>query len=185
MKPKRDKNHVIKNVLSAIKVKSPHEFIFAGRSFPVNGASHQHAAPSARHRQPPAFVATLTAHLYEFAYSRPFRGQLPEPEARDFSADLALMDSLSEANRTRERWEHGWSIAQIQQHGQVMAQKGSIRRSLWPGTFLSKDGPAAMPRAGAEISIFYPKESRSLQNGFYYAFGETPEDETHGFGLTR
>ena len=42
-----------------------------------------------------------------------------------------------------------------------------------------------MPRPGAEISIFYAKESRSLQSGFYYAFSETSEEETRGFGLVR
>ena len=115
----------------------------------------------------------------------PFALNYPNRKPATFRRTLKLMEELSAANRTRERWEHGWTIAQILPHGQVMAQKGNVQRSLWPGTFLSKDGPAAMPRPGAEISIFYPKESRSLQTGFYYAFGETPEDETHGFGLVR
>jgi hypothetical protein len=42
-----------------------------------------------------------------------------------------------------------------------------------------------MPRQGAEISVFYARESRSLQTGFYYAFGEVAEDDTSGFGLVR
>jgi hypothetical protein len=185
MKTKRDGNGAIKNVLSAIQVKSPHEFTFAGRTFTVQGANHQPAAPATPNAQLQAFVKTLAAYLYEFAYSRPFRAPLPEPETRDYSADHPLMEALSAANMTRERWEHGWTIAQVLPQGQIMARKGNVQRSLWPGTYLSKDGPAAMLRAGAEISIFYPKESRSLQTGFYYAFGETPEDDTHGFGLTR
>jgi hypothetical protein len=185
MKTKQAGNSAVKNVLSAIKIKSPQEFTFAGRNFSVNGAHHQHAAPVASDAQSQAFVQTLSTYLYEFAYSRPFRAQLPEPETLDFSPDLELVEKLSAANKTRERWEHGWTIAQILPHGQVKAQKGNAQRSLWPGTFLSKDGPAAMLRVGAEISIFYPKESRSLQSGFYYAFAETPEDESHGFGLIR
>jgi len=92
---------------------------------------------------------------------------------------------LSRLNTTRERWEHGWTIGQIQQFGQVLAIKGNNRRTVWPGQFLSKDGPAAMPRPGAEISIFYAKESRSLQSGFYYAFGEAAEEAMSGFGLIR
>jgi hypothetical protein len=185
MKTKHAGNRAVKNVLSAIKIKSPQEFTLAGRSFSVRGANHQPIGPATANAQSQAFVQTLSAYLYEFAYSRPFRAQLPEPETRDYSTDLKFVEELSAANRTKERWEHGWAIAQILPHGQVMAQKGDVQRSLWPGTFLSKDGPAAMPRQGAEISIFYPKESRSLQTGFYYVFGETPEDETHGFGLVR
>jgi hypothetical protein len=180
-----DGNRAIEEVLSAITVSSPREFTFGGRSIPVHGAHHSHAGHVASNAEAQAFVMTLSAQLYEFAYSRPFRGQLPEPVTRDFSADMDLLEALSAANTTRERWEHGWIIAQLMQHGQIMAQKGNVRRSLWPGQYLSKDGPAMMPRPGAEISIFYPKESRSLQTGFYYAFAEAAEDETRGFGLVR
>ncbi len=69
--------------------------------------------------------------------------------------------------------------------GQVLAARGTSRRTVWPGQFLSKDGPGARSRPGAEISLFYPKESTSLQPGFYYVFGETAEDESDGFGLVR
>jgi hypothetical protein len=183
-------SRAIKEVLSAIKIASPHEFDFAGRSFAVSSMEHQHtghqhvghAVPAP---QSQAFVATLSAYLYEYAYSRPFRGQLPEPSAPDLSLDMGLLEALSMANTTRERWEHGWTIAQVLQHGQISAQKGTVRRNLWPGQFLSQDGPASVPRPGADISIFYARESRSLQTGFYYAFSETAEEETNGFGLIR
>ncbi|HYY99248.1 MAG TPA: T3SS effector HopA1 family protein [Pyrinomonadaceae bacterium] len=192
----------IKEVLSAIKVASPLEFDFAGRSFAVRGVAHQHAGHqqnghqhgvhqhgvhghAAPDPQSQAFVATLSAYLYEYAYSRPFVAPLPEPAAQDLSTDAGLLEALSMANTTRERWEHGWTIAQVMQHGQVSAQKGGIQRNLWPGQFISKDGPASVPRQGAEISVFYARESRSLQAGFYYAFGEEAEDPNDGLGLIR
>jgi hypothetical protein len=213
-------SRAIKEVLSAIKVASPHEFAFAGRTFNVNGAGHQHAGHQhgehqhvdhqhgghqhaghqhaghqhaghqhAGHAAPDpqsqAFVATLSAYLYEYAYSQPFREPLPESVAHDLTIDFALLEAMSLANTTRERWEHGWTIAQVMQHGQIKAQKGAVQRNLWPGQFVSKDGPASMPRQGAEISVFYARESRSLQTGFYYAFGEVAEDDTSGFGLVR
>lgn len=198
-----------REVLSAIQVVSPGELVFAGRNFQIHGAAHQHtvhqqaghqhnhqhdhqhnhqhaghqhAAQADPERQ--AFVSTLSTLLYEFAYSRPFRAPLPEPE-RDLSIDFGLLEALSMANTTRERWEHGWTIAQVMQHGQILAQKGNSSRNLWPGQFISKDGPASMPRPGAEVSVFYARESRSLQTGFYYAFGEVAEEETRGFGLVR
>jgi hypothetical protein len=172
-------------VLAAIKVDSPESFTFAGRSIPVqNGHRHGSTPHNGGNVETQVFVATLSAQLYEFAYSRTF-SKLREPETYDFSTHPGLLDELSAANTTRERWEHGWKIAQILPHGQISAQKGNQRRSLWPGQFLSHDGPAAMLRNGAEISIFFARESRSLQSGFYYAFGETPEDDKHGFGLVR
>lgn len=188
-------SRAIKEVLGAIKVASPHEFDFAGRSFAVHGvghqhgghqhAGHQHAGHAAPDPHAEAFVATLSAYLYEYAYSRPFVGRLPEPATLDLSIDAGLLEALSMANTTRDRWEHGWTIAQILQHGQISAQKGSLRRNLWPGQFLSKDGPASVPRPGAEISVFYARESRSLQSGFYYAFGEEAEEVSDGLGLVR
>jgi hypothetical protein len=208
-------SRAIKEVLSAIKVASPHEFAFSGRTFHVQGAGHQHAGhqhgahqhaghehaghqhaghqhaghqhagQAAPDPQSQAFVATLSAYLYEYAYSHPFSDRVPESAGHDLSIDFGLLEAMSLANTTRERWEHGWQIARVLQHGQISAQKGSVQRNLWPGQFLSKDGPASMPRQGAEISVFYAKESRSLQTGFYYAFGEAAEDDTSGFGLVR
>lgn len=195
-----EESRAIKEVLSAIKVASPAEFDFAGRSVAVRGVNHQHnghqhaghqhgghahAGQAAQDPYSQAFVSTLSAYFYEFAYSRPFISPLPELAAQDLSTDTGLLEALSMANTTRDRWEHGWTIAQILQHGQISAQKGSITRNLWPGQFLSKDGPASVPRQGAEISVFYARESRSLQTGFYYAFGEEAEDPTDKVGLVR
>lgn len=201
MNPNGGGSRAIKEVLSAIKVASPNEFAFGGRTFAVQGAGHQHAGHQhAGHQhvghqhaghvapdpQSQAFVATLSAYLYEYAYSHPFRDSVPESGApHDLTIDFGLLEAMSLANTTRERWEHGWTIARVLQQGQISAQKGDVQRNLWPGQFVSKDGPASMPRQGAEISVFYARESRSLQTGFYYAFGEMPEDDTSGFGLVR
>lgn len=183
-------NQSIKDILSAITIESPDHFYFAGRSVPVQPsvqpAGHQHAAHSTSNSSPAhPLVVNLAAQLYEFAYSRPFRGQSQQPEAFGLSADSELIEAMSEANSTRERWEDGWTIGQILHQGQIVAQQAGNTRNVWPGQFISKDGPAAMPRIGAQISIFYAKESRSLQNGFYYAFGEEVEDHTRGAGLIR
>lgn len=142
----------------------------------------QHEAPDP---QAQAFTGTLAAYLYEYAYSRPFKSPLPEATPLDLTVDAGLLEALSMANTTRERWEHGWTITQVMHQGQVSAQKGSLTRNFWPGQFLSKDGPATLPRPGAEISVFYARESRSLQTGFYYAFGEEPEEAGDQLGLVR
>jgi hypothetical protein len=185
MKVHSDQNRAIKEVLAAITVDSPQEFTLAGRKFHVPQVNQTVGSNNGSSDPSRPFVNALSAYLYEFAYSRSLRRQLPAPEVMDLSADLGLIDAMSAANSTRERWEHGWKIEQVLHHGQISAYKGSLRRTLWPGQFLSKDGPAAMPRPQAEISIFYARESRSLQNGFYYAFGEIAEEEVNGFGLVR
>ena len=178
MKAHVDQNRAIKDVLSAITVHSPHEFTLAGKQFQVPATNHNGD-------QSLPFVTALSAYVYEFAYSRPLPRQLPEHHSPVLVPDMNLIEAMSAANSTRERWEHGWKIEQVLHHGQIQAYKGNLRRNVWPGQFLSLDGPAAIPRAQAEISIFYARESRSLQNGFYYAFGEMAEEQTNGFGLVR
>jgi len=185
MKVHVDQNRAIREVLSAITVESPQEFTFAGRKAHLPGVNQTGAAHNGSGGPSRAFVTSLAAHIYEFAYSRPLRRELPAPEVPDLSSDLSLIEAMSAANATRERWEHGWKIEQVMHQGEISAYKGSFRRNVWPGQFLSKDGPAAMPRPQAEISIFYARESRSLQNGFYYVFGEMAEETTNRFGLVR
>lgn len=175
----------LEQVLAAIRIDSPHELTFAGRKFAVAQGGH-----SANGTAKAPLVELLTDVLYRYVYSRPFKPPLPSPppdgqERQDFTIDPELRALLSAANASRDRWEHGWAIGQIHSAGQITAQRGSLSRSLWPGQYLSKDGPGARPRPGAQISIFYPRESISLQPGFYYCFGETPEDESFTLGLVR
>lgn len=180
-------------VFAAIRIDAPHELTFAGRKFVVPPA----AAPNGGNAKVP-LVELLTAILYRYVYSRPFKPPLPQTppspqtplaadgeEREDYTVDPGLSGVLSAANASRDRWEHGWTIAQLHSSGQITAQRGNASRSLWPGQYLSKDGPGARPRPGAQISIFYPRESTSLQPGFYYCFGETPEDESFALGLVR
>jgi hypothetical protein len=173
-----DWNDSVRNILSAIRIDSPNQFTFAGRIVPVMG--HHHHGQTVN-----PMLATLSGQLYEFAYSRPFPGKSSEANRAAFAVDLELVEAMSQANATRERWEHGWTVEQILPQGQIVARQGNHTRNVWPGQFISKDGPAAMLRAGAEISIFYARESRSLQGGFYYAFGEAAEDYNRGFSLVR
>jgi hypothetical protein len=173
-----DWNGPLRNILSAIRIDSPNQFTFSGRIVAVG--NHHHGAPAAH-----PLLATLSGQLYEFAYSRTFPGNSPETKRDGFVVDSELVEAMSRANATRERWEHGWTVEQILPHGQIVARQGNHSRNVWPGQFISKDGPAAMLRAGAEISIFYARESRSLQSGFYYAFGEAAEDYNRGFSLVR
>ncbi len=187
-----DWQEALDQVFAAIRIESPHELTFAERKFavPAAAAPAGNGAAGAAGAAKVPLVELLTDVLYRYVYSRPFKPPLPPPspdgqERQDFRLDPELSAVLSAANASRDRWEHGWTIGQIHSSGQITAQRGSRSRSLWPGQFLSKDGPGARPRPGAQISIFYPRESTSLQRGFYYCFGETPEDESFTLGLVR
>jgi hypothetical protein len=98
---------------------------------------------------------------------------------RDLTADL------SSANAGQPRWDNGWQIARIETSGQVVAQKAGKTRPVWPGEFLSFDGPGVAPRVGSHISVYFAHESRTMQPGFYFAFSEAESDATDESRLTR
>ena len=172
------------DLLAALRIDSPQAFTLGGRSFAVPPAP----APAIGNapEQTPPLVPWLTGALYRFAYSRPFRPPLPlEDSPATGTVDESLVATLSAANTSRDRWEEGWTISQVHSSGEVTAQRGNVTRGVWPGQFLSEDGPGSRPRPGARIRLFYPRESKSLQAGFYYCFSETPEPGYDGLGLTR
>ena len=179
----------VADLLRAVRIASPQEFTLGGRTFTVRpAAGGAPGAPGGAAEAPgqtPPLVQWLGNAFYRYAYSRPFRPPLPAADPpSEGVVDAALAAELSAANASRDRWEEGWSIAQIHSSGEVTAQRGNATRSVWPGQFLSKDGPGVRPRPGARISLFYPRESTSLQAGFYYCFGEAPE-QADGLGLAR
>jgi len=169
-------------VFDAAAIRSAREFSFAGKTIMVGAQAGGRAADYADGKN---LIAHLAAVFYDQAYSRPFSGVWVERVREQSLTDESLVEALSQANRTKDRWEEGWSITSIFSQGQIMATKRSAQRMIWPGQYLSEDGPAAMPRVGARVRLFYARESRSLQNGFYYAFSETPEDVRSTLGLIR
>jgi len=159
--PGADWQDPLDQVFAAIRIDAPHELTFAGRKFvvppaaaPAFGPPGGQAGNGANGAAKVPLVELLTSILYRHVYSRPFKPPLPPvspeaPEREDFALDAGLPGVLSAANASRDRWEHGWTIAQTHSSGQITAQRGSLSRSLWPGQFLSKDGPGARPRPGA------------------------------------
>jgi len=130
-------------------------------------------------------VASLRNCLYASCYCKPFPAKnaavppAPALPPRDLSAEL------SAANAGQPRWDTGWQIARIESSGQVIAQKSGRQRAVWPGEFLTFDGPGVPPRPGSRISVYFPHESRTMQPGFYFAFSEAESDPADETRLTR
>ena len=70
----------LKNILSAIRIDSQHQFSFGGRIVPVVAAHHHQGNQGTT-----PMLGSLSGQLYEFAYSRPFREHLPEPNGSGFA----------------------------------------------------------------------------------------------------
>lgn len=128
--------------------------------------------------QSPIGQTILADWLYARAYSHQLSAKAPpQPKTpEEFQPDQKLIAELSRANTSAERWESGWHIARVLPRGQVLVLRGATRRRIWAGEFVSEDGPGTPPRPGARVRLYHARESTSLQDGLYFAFGNAPYD---------
>ena len=120
-------------------------------------------------------VPLLAQALYARCYVRRPGAPAPPPAAPGPGDDLSPL--LSAANPSRERWEDGWHVRQALSNGCVVAERHGSARFLWPGEFLSPQSPGAPPRAGSRVTRWRPRESATMQPGFFYVFGEEGWDD--------
>jgi type III HopA1-like effector protein len=167
-------------IVQAIAFPSPGLVVLAGRSAPQAAAGPMAGVMPAAD----PLVAQLQQLLYDWCYCRRFDPAAPHPKS-DASIDATFLESLVAANAGRERWDAGWRIQQTLPSGQVVAVKGAMTRMVWPGEFLTHGPPGMPPNPGTEISLFAPKESRTMQPGFYFVFGEALADQEEETSLVR
>lgn len=162
-------------VIRAVEILSPTAARVAGETVeraPAAPATPAGAAPAG---SGDPLVALLTETLYGRCYTR--RLGWPAPPAAAPGADDDLVPALSAAHPGRERWEAGWRVRQALSNGRVVAERHGGARFLWPGEFIAADAPGVPPRPGANLTLWRPRESATLQPGFYFAFGEAGCDD--------
>lgn len=112
----------------------------------------------------------LTEALYGRCYAR--RPGWPAAPPAPAGPENDLTPALAAANPGTERWETGWRVRQALSTGRVVAERHGWTRFLWPGEFLASDAPGTPPRPGVRLTVWRPRESATLQPGFYYVFGQ-------------
>ncbi len=183
---------VLKTIFQAITILSPTSFSFAGKAMPE--AVNPDPAQQYTQNQSNPLITSLMQTLYQYCYIRRFNGQISEWNESGQSGDKepigsesndAFVQSLSQANSSRERWEAGWQIYRVESSGQITAQKGNKSRLFWPGQFITPQRIGGPPQAGDSVMVYFPGESQSLQPGFYFVFGETVTDQTEEYNVIR
>lgn len=172
----------LSNIFRAIRIHSTTSLTFAGQSLsPANTAT----LPAQAGGQPQEWlVSQLQQQLYQHCFCQRFHGHLaPPPPA--VAEGNELIEALSRANASRDRWDPGWYISQMLPSGQIVAQKYGQTRWLWPGEFVTQFGPGVAPQVGSPISVYFPRESKTMQPGFYFAFGETPDGADGTYNVIR
>jgi hypothetical protein len=164
-----DQNHEdVRRLFRATIIRSPLEYELAGRTHRVApfGAGQSPMWSAYSTGQAP-LVVDLQTQIYDEAYCRPL-GTRTDPPANPVS----LLETLSAANAGRDRWESGWVLAQYTNNGQAMARKGDDGNLFAPGEYSVVNG--GPPSPGAQLHVFFARESRNQQPGFYIVNGETP-----------
>jgi hypothetical protein len=122
----------------------------------------------------------LQHYLYEHCFCHRFGSS-----AGAAVASGSLLEELSRANSGQDLWDRGWQIVELLPAGQIRATKYGVTRTFWPGEFVSFEGPGVAPRAGVQVTAFFPRESTGTQAGYYFAFGNTAEEDLEDNGLIR
>lgn len=170
----------LRRLLRAVVIRSPMEFDLAGRTHKVApfGAGQSAMWGQWSAGQPPLVVDMQTC-IYDEAYCRPL-GTRTDPVAETVS----IIDALSAANAGRDRWESGWTLTQLMPNGHAMARKGDLSTTFAPAEFTAATR-GAHPSPGAPLHVFFARESRTQQPGFYIVNGETPAPSGSDSRMTR
>jgi len=169
-------------IIEAVVILSPTAFSFAGKrstgiALPMPGLQLTPGMPP--------LMTELTGQLYDRCFSKRFPGPIAETEIPQFESGAATLEALSRANESRERWEDGWQVTQHMSNGQVLASRGGKMRALSPGEFVNLSGSGMAFAPGTAVRIFVPRDSVTLQPGYYFVFGETLPDYNDEYSVVR
>jgi HopA1 effector protein family len=117
-----------------------------------------------------------TTRLQHWLYERCFCNSIEDAPAVH-SSNGSLLAELSRANSGQDSWDAGWEIVAVDAGGRVTARRHESIRNFWPGDFLTMEGPELPPRAGMHLRAYFPRESSTTQPGFYFAFGNSAEED--------
>ena len=118
------------------------------------------------------FQALETA-IYNIFYSQNKQILAPEMKYPDQHETQQFIQTLSKSNTSEESFDAGWMIEQVDMQGQITAQKGNLKRLVYPGEFLNESSFHQKPVADTMIRMIARKEHKEANSGFYYVFGNT------------
>jgi hypothetical protein len=169
--PKSDLQSRLSRAMAAVAIHSPQHFAFEGELVP--------AVPQPGWGNLPAPANPLVAALEQRLYNR-FFCRDSAPPALLPSDPTPFLQTLSAANPGRDRWEAGWRINRVGPAGQVMAEKHGRFSELWPGQYVVQSG-GGPPQPGQPLTAYFPRESATLQPGFFFVFSDAAVawDETY------
>ncbi len=172
----------LRPIAEALVVHSDTRYTFAGREVDLAAPGRMATPPLQPHPDP--LVESLLSLLYQHAYCHEFRGTLAEPGPVE-EDDGSLAQALTSANAGVDRVDRGWQIEATLPSGRVVARKGAISHTFFPGEFVVPDLRGQAASAGAPLQAMLSPGSWAAQPGFYMAFGDAVADDLDERRLVR
>lgn len=166
--------HNLQQIVQAIDISPQRTVLLNGR--PYGGEFSNPYTPQASHKM---LFQSLENTIYTVFFSKSKQAPPPAADEMDYQETERFIQSLSRANSSQERLDAGWTVEQVDMQGQITAQKGSIKRMVYPGEFLNDSGFHQMPAANATIRLIARKEHKGPDTGFYYVFGSTLGEDNY------
>lgn len=163
----------LSQILGHIRFEPPDEFDFSG------------GMPEAAQSVALGVPTRLQHWLYQNCYCNRLAADILPSPSPNATPTKNLVAELSQANSGLDAWDSGWEISELLPNGQVRARKREVDRDFWPGEFITTEGPGLAPRTGMHLKAFFPKESAHMQPGFYFAFGNSAEEEFEELSIVR
>jgi hypothetical protein len=182
MKPGTLQSQELCQIIDAVDILSASAFSFAGAR--SSGIAVPMIGMQLTPGMPP-LISELTGELYQHCFSRRFTGQIGRNKMAHGENDAAWVNTLSLANQSRERWEDAWQVMHSMPNGQLLAHRGGKTRMLSPGEFVNLSGSGMALVPGSAVRVYVPRDSRTVQPGYYFAFGETLPDYSDEYSIVR
>lgn len=165
------------SIFQAVCIDSPSRFSFPATAPPVSSHTVKPVLPAERAR----LALAIRDALYSRCFARSIQdspGSVRPAYPANRSDTVARL--LSAANHGSDGWLSGWSVEEICADKSLVVAKGKARRIARPGEYVMTLYEDMPPRIGCAVTLCHRRESLTMQDGLYYAFGNAlpdPEDE--------
>ena len=159
-------------IVDQIAIDDEGNISYQGQAF--RGHGYKDASPEVRLQH------HLSNLLYGAFYTR--KGINVMITDKDLPNDTYFLGGLKKANSSKERFDGGWTVEEIEHNGNIIVHKGGYRRYTFAGDFIRDQFMQGPLQRYEKVNIRVVPEFAAEEenaNDFYYVFGETLLESNH------
>ncbi len=135
---------------------------------PATQVLQQHFDPQLHQQHPQTLLNTLIEVLYQHWYIN------ADPHDTDIEAPFTdLAAPLRAAHAGSHRWQNGWKIERVAKNGQLIVNRHSSRKLLYPGDYQLAGSAATGLLTGRSLRIIQRNDSTASNPGYWSSFSSS------------